>query len=248
MQMYWSSLFTKRMVFNAAQALVKQADRPSPDKPSKKFSRLQPVYTLAIVNRGFPYKDEDRWLYTYKVADIENPRHVLEGLNFIVVDMEVKDMVRKIGLQRDWTMEKKRMAVLWMRFLQETGKDGAVDHELMEDDTIRMAVEICEEGAFTREEMEAYEAYWDHITLEVEIAEESEENKKQLQYKDKIIEAKDKALEDKAKVIEDNEKALEDKAKVIEAKAKVIEDKDKALEARDRLIEELKKQLSARSL
>ncbi|MDR1156675.1 MAG: Rpn family recombination-promoting nuclease/putative transposase, partial [Bacteroidales bacterium] len=32
MQMYWSSLFTKRMVFNAAQALVKQADRPSPDK------------------------------------------------------------------------------------------------------------------------------------------------------------------------------------------------------------------------
>ncbi|MDR1154085.1 MAG: hypothetical protein LBL04_05190, partial [Bacteroidales bacterium] len=77
-----------------------------------------------------------------------------------------------------------------------------------------------EEGAFTREEMEAYEAYWDHITLEVEIAEESEENKKQLKYKDKIIEAKDKALED-------NKKALEDK---------------------DRLIEELKKQLSARSL
>jgi hypothetical protein len=152
---------------------------------------------------------------------------VLEGLNFIVVDMEVKDMVRKIGLQRDWTMEKKRMAVLWMRFLQETGKDGALDRELMEDDTIRMAVEICEEGAFTREEMEAYEAYWDHITLEVEIAEESEENKKQLQYKDKIIEAKDKALEDKDKALEDKDKALEDK---------------------DRLIEELKKQLSARSL
>jgi hypothetical protein len=71
---------------------------------------------------------------------------VLEGLNFIVVDMEAKDMVRKIGLQRNWTMEKKRMAVLWMRFLKETGKNGAVDRELMEDDTIRMAVEICEEG------------------------------------------------------------------------------------------------------
>ncbi|MDR1154287.1 MAG: hypothetical protein LBL04_06210, partial [Bacteroidales bacterium] len=91
---------------------------------------------------------------------------------------------------------------------------------LMEDDTIRMAVEICEEGAFTREEMEAYEAYWDHITLEVEIAEESEENKKQLKYKDKII-------EDNKKALEANKKALEDK---------------------DRFIEELKKQLSARSL
>jgi hypothetical protein len=162
--------------------------------------------------------------------------------------MEVKDMVRKIGLQRDWTMEKKRMAVLWMRFLQETGKDGAVDRELMEDDTIRMAVEICEEGAFTREEMEAYEAYWDHITLEVEIAEESEENKKQLQYKDKIIEAKDKALEAKDKALEAKAKVIEDNEKALEAKAKVIEDNEKALEARDRLIEELKKQLSARSL
>ncbi|MDR1154286.1 MAG: hypothetical protein LBL04_06205, partial [Bacteroidales bacterium] len=122
-----------------------------------------------------------------------------------------------------------------------TGKDGAVDRELMEDDTIRMAVEICEEGAFTREEMEAYEAYWDHITLEVEIAEESEENKKQLQYKNKIIEAKDKALEDKDKALEDKDKALEDNKKA-------LEDKDKALEDKDRLIEELKKQLSARSL
>jgi hypothetical protein len=56
------------MVFNAAQALVKQADRAVPDKPTKTFSTLQPVYALAIVNQNFPYKDEDRWMYTYKIA------------------------------------------------------------------------------------------------------------------------------------------------------------------------------------
>jgi predicted transposase/invertase (TIGR01784 family) len=230
MQMYWSSLFTKRMVFNAAQALVKQADRPGPGKPSKKFSLLQPVYTLAIVNHGFPYKDKDRWLYIYKVADVENPRHVLEGLNFIVVDMEAEDMVRKVGSQRGWTMEKKRMAVLWMRFLKETGENETVDRELMEDDTIRMAMEICEEGAFTREEMEAYEAYCDHISLEEDmmaLVEDAEKYKNQLEAK---------------------EKALEDKDKALEAKDKALEDRDKALEDRDRLIEELKKQLPAGAL
>jgi hypothetical protein len=73
------------------------------------------------VNQYFPHKDEDRWLYTYKVADIENPRHVLEGLNFVVIDLDTEDIVRKIRSQQGWTMEKKRMAVLWLRFLKEMG-------------------------------------------------------------------------------------------------------------------------------
>jgi predicted transposase/invertase (TIGR01784 family) len=244
MQMYWSFLFMKRIVFNAAQALVKQADKDAPDGRPKTFSELQPVYTLAIVNQFFPNKDENRWIYTYKVADIENPLHVLEGLNFVVVDLETEDMVRKIRSQQGWTMEKKRMAVLWLRFLKETGYREEIDRELVEDDTIRMAVEMCREGAFTRDELDVYDAYLDHIRIELGYADAAEDYKKlrqALEETDKALKETDKALKDKNKALEDKDKALEDKDKIIEDNSKVIEDKD-------RLIEELKKQLTARSL
>jgi predicted transposase/invertase (TIGR01784 family) len=229
MQMFWSSMFTQRMVFNAAHALVKQMDRKKPDDPPKLFSSLQPVYTLAIVNSKFPYKDEDKWFYYYKVADIDNPKRVLEGLNFIVVDLETKDLVAKIRTQQGWTMEKKRMAVLWMRFLKEVGYAESIDRELTEDKTISMAVEMCEEGAFTRKELEEYDSYWDHIRIELGYIEMAEESKK--------------TMEESKKAMDENKnlhKALEDNKKLIEDKDKLIEDKDK-------LIEEMKKQLEARA-
>ncbi|MDR1154234.1 MAG: Rpn family recombination-promoting nuclease/putative transposase [Bacteroidales bacterium] len=204
MQMYWSTAFTKRMVFNAAQALVKQADKAAPGERSKTFSSLQPVYTLAIVNSKFPYKDEERWMYIYQVADIENPSRVLEGLNFVVVDLETDDLVRKIRSRQGWTVEKKRMAVLWLRFLKETSYYGVLDRELAEDDTIRMAAEICEEGAFTREELEVYDAYWDHIRIDLTLEEYEERDKERL----KALEDKDKALEDKDRLIEELKKQL----------------------------------------
>jgi valyl-tRNA synthetase len=237
MQLSWSALFMKRIVFNAAQALIKQADRAVPDGLPKVFSDLQPVYTLAIVNRYFPHKDEDRWMYTYKVADIENPCHVLEGLSFVVVDLETDDLVRKIRAQQGWTMEKKRMAVLWMRFLKETGYSEEIDRELVEDDTIRMAVEICREGAYTRAELDAYDTNLDQIRTELEVAKIELEVAKYAEDCKKL-----------KKALEDNKKALEDKQKALEGKDKVIEDNRKALEDKDRVIEELKKQLTERSL
>jgi hypothetical protein len=120
-------------------------------------------------------------------------------------------------------MEKKRMAVLWLRFLKETGYSEQLDRELVEDDTIRMAVEICEIGAFTREELDAYDDFLNHIRLELGYAKDAESHEKL-------------------------KKALEDKQKALEDKDRVIEDKDRVIEDKDRVIEELKKQLTERSL
>jgi hypothetical protein len=101
-------------------------------------------------------------------------------------------------------MEKKRMAVLWLRFLKETGFDGNLDRELIEDDTIRMAAEIYEIGAFTRAELKVYDAYWDPIRIERNLEEYEERDKKQL----KIIEDKNKVIKDKDKVIVELKKQL----------------------------------------
>lgn len=67
-----------------------------------------------------------------------------------------------------------------------------------------MAVEICEEDAFTREKREVYDAYWDPVRIERNLAEYEERDEKQL----KITEDKDKALEEKDKLIEELKKQL----------------------------------------
>jgi predicted transposase/invertase (TIGR01784 family) len=253
MQLSWSSMFMKRIVFNAAQALVKQGDKDDPDGEPKMFSDLQPVYTLAIVNRYFPNKDENRWMYTYKVADIENPRYVFEGLNFVVIDLETKDLVRKIRAQQGWTMEKKRMAVLWLRFLKETGYSERIDSELVEDDTIRMAVEICKEGGYTQAELNAYDDYLNQIRTELEVAKyaevykkqqkEIEEQQKEIEEQQKAFEEQQKEIEDKKKALEEQQKEIEDKQKELEEQKKALEDKDKALEDKDKALEKQGKAL-----
>jgi predicted transposase/invertase (TIGR01784 family) len=253
MQMYWSSMFTKRIVFNAAHALVKQMDRKKPDDPARKFSTLQPVYTLAIVNTGFPYKDAHKWFYYYKVADIDNPKRVLEGLNFVIVDLETKDLVRKIRTQQGWTMEKKRMAVLWLRFLTEVGFAETIDIELTEDKTINMAVDMCKEGAFTQEEMIPYYAYWDQVRLEVEYEEMTGQIERKLEEARKTTEEARKTTEEARKATEEARKATEEAKKATEEARKAmdenlnlhkeIEDKDKLIEDKDKLIEEMTSRL-----
>jgi hypothetical protein len=64
-----------------------------------------------------------------------------------------------------------------------------------------MAAEICEEGAFTREELEVYDAYWDHIRIDLTLEEYEERDKERL-----------KALEDKDRLIEELKRQLSAKS------------------------------------
>ncbi|MDR1154507.1 MAG: Rpn family recombination-promoting nuclease/putative transposase [Bacteroidales bacterium] len=216
MLFYWSSLFTKQMIFDKAQVLIEQAGRTVPDEPSRTFSSLQPVYTLAIVNQYFQYKDEDRWMYAYQVACMENPSRALEGLNLIVVDLETEDLVRKIHAQQGWAAEKKRMAALWLRFLKETTYYGALDRELSEDDTIRMAAKICEEGDFTRNEMEIYDCCWDHVRVELDLAKRDEKQRKAPEADDNPVRAKIRIIEDRDKPLEDRIEAFKERERLLD--------------------------------
>jgi hypothetical protein len=70
---------------------------------------------------------------------------------------------------------------------------------------------ICETGAFTREELDAYDAYWDHVRIELSFAEAVEgyeKLRKVLEGKDKVIEDKDKALEEQRRIIEELKKQV----------------------------------------
>ena len=152
MQMYWDGSFTNRLVFNAGKAYVRQLER------GNEYHLLQPVYTLAILNEDFDRKT-DQFYHHFQIINRENTDEVIPGLEFVLVELTEK-------FKPD-TMNDRKLAVLWLRFLKEVGEDmKTLPPEMQEDENIRQAAEICEIGAFTPEDLAAYEKYWDIISTE----------------------------------------------------------------------------------
>jgi predicted transposase/invertase (TIGR01784 family) len=158
MQMLWTDDFKNRIVFNAGKAYVRQLNK------REGYHLLQPVYTLSILNENFDHKTE-QFYHHYRIINRENTEEVIEGLEFVLVELS------KFQSEK-WS--ERRLASLWLQFLKEVGENmTALPEELVEDEQIRRALELCEEGAFTPEELAAYEAYWDMIRNEKTIREGS---------------------------------------------------------------------------
>ncbi|MDR1103143.1 MAG: Rpn family recombination-promoting nuclease/putative transposase [Tannerella sp.] len=151
MQMLWENSFTNRMVFNASKAYVRQLDK------NEKYYLLQPVYALAILNETFD-KKTDEFYHHYRIVNDKKTDERIEGLEFVMVELP------KFKAET-WT--DRRMAVLWLRFLQEVGEEmRVVPAELKKNREISRALDMCEEGAFTEAELYAYDRYWDSVRIQ----------------------------------------------------------------------------------
>jgi len=152
MQANWEEGFMSRILFNAGKAYVRQLGK------GQEYDLLQPVYTLAILSDNFDHKSE-RFYHHYKIVNVENTDEVIEGLEFILVELTEKFRPEK--------MIDRKLAVLWLRFLKEVNENlKELPPEMMENEDIRMAAELCEEGAFTLNELATYEKYWDMVRTE----------------------------------------------------------------------------------
>ena len=151
MQMLWTDDFTKRILFNASKAYVRQLDK------SESYLLLQPVYTLAILNENFDKKTSE-FYHHYSIVNRENTDEIIEGLQFVLVEL------RKFKPEK---MNDRKMAVLWLKFLRDVGENMTnLPDDLANNAQIRKAAELCEQAAFTSEELDTYEAYWDIIRTE----------------------------------------------------------------------------------
>ncbi|MDR1593545.1 MAG: Rpn family recombination-promoting nuclease/putative transposase [Prevotellaceae bacterium] len=152
MQMYWSKYFSNRMVFNASKAYVRQLNK------NEEYDLLQPVYALGIVDEAFDKKTPE-YYHHYKIVNCKNGDDVIEGLEFVMIELPKFTPT---------SITEKKMAVLWLRFLNEIEDDKHIEPapELMKNKHIRQAIELCEEGAFTEEELAEYEQYWDDVRIE----------------------------------------------------------------------------------
>jgi predicted transposase/invertase (TIGR01784 family) len=151
MQVFWTEAFYNRIVFNAGKAYVRQLDS------GKEYHLLQPVYTLSILNQNFDHKTEE-FYHHYQIANRENTDEIIPGLEFVLVELP------KFHPE---TMSERKLAVLWLRFLKEVNENmRMLPIEMQENEYIRKAAEICEIGAFTPEELDTYDRYWDSINVE----------------------------------------------------------------------------------
>jgi predicted transposase/invertase (TIGR01784 family) len=152
MQVFWQQAFYNRIVFNAGKAYVKQLNK------AEQYHLLEPVYTLAILNENFDLKT-DNYYHHFQIVNKENTEEIIPGLEFVLIEL-----TRKFRLK---TVNDKKLAVLWLRFLDEVNEGmKSLPPEMRANEYISKAAELCEESAFTPEELAAYERYWDSVRVE----------------------------------------------------------------------------------
>ena len=151
MQMEWSNAFKQRVLFNASKLYVSQAMK------REKYSDLQPVYSLNLVNDIFEH-DTPEFIHNYRIVHDKDSNKVIEGLHFTFIELH-KFTHHSIA--------DKRMMVLWLRFLTEINANTQeIPSDLLRDPEIGKAVEELKISGFTDAELRAYDKFWDSVRVE----------------------------------------------------------------------------------
>ena len=158
MQMEWSNAFKQRVLFNASKLYVSQAMK------REKYSDLQPVYSLNLVNDIFE-RDTSEFIHNYRIVHDKDSNKVIEGLHFTFIELP-KFTPHSIS--------DKRMMVLWLRFLTEINDETkGIPTDLLDDQEIGKAVEELNIFGFTEAELWAYDKFWDSVRVERTLLDDS---------------------------------------------------------------------------
>lgn len=152
MQIIWTPAFRQRVLFNASKAFVRQLRR------NRRYELLQPVYSLNLVNEPFMNDYPDEFIHNYNIVHELHSDKIIEGLHLTFVELP------KFKPQ---TISERKMAVLWLQFLTEINEDTTVvPEELLANPDTSKALKEVEESAYSEQEMDAYEDFWDKLGAE----------------------------------------------------------------------------------
>ena len=151
MQLFWTPSFKSRVLFNASKAYVRQLDAGRP------YTGLRPVYALSFVNDIFEEEAQEHYHHYSIIHNQLNDKRI-EGLEFVFVELP-KFKAKNVS--------EKKLQVLWLRYLTEIeDKTETPPADLLADPEVREAIEILRESAFTVQELETYDKYWDQVRTE----------------------------------------------------------------------------------
>jgi predicted transposase/invertase (TIGR01784 family) len=164
MQMLWTDSFTSRVLFNASKAYIRQLDK------GIEYKGLKPVYALSLVNEIFD-SNPDLFYHHYRLVHAHDDTKVIDGLQLVFVE------IPKFKLKK---FAEKKILVLWLRYLSEieNGQD-MLDEQLLKElnsvPEIAQALELSKESAYSKEQLAAYDKYWDNIRTERTFIADAEE-------------------------------------------------------------------------
>ena len=151
MQMLWTPEFKTRVLFNTAKAYVRQAPK------GFEYSKLQPVYSLNLVNDTFE-DGMDSYYHYYRMVHEKDSNRVINGLQLVFVELPKF---------KPTTMVEKKMQVLWLRYLTEINDETeTIAPELTNNAEVAQAIEQLQLSAFSDAELAAYEKFWDNVWVE----------------------------------------------------------------------------------
>lgn len=155
MQMNWTDTFKQRLLFGTSQAFVKQLEK------GQEYKFLQPVYGLGMVAEIYEKTSPD-WYHHYQLVKKGNlESDVIDHLQLIFIELP------KFPVH---SPDEKKIRLLWLRFLREIDENTKiVSQELLDIPEIAQAIELAEESAYTKGELEVYEGYWDSVRREKSI-------------------------------------------------------------------------------
>jgi len=150
MQMAWNPYFYQRFLYGTSRAYVQQL------KAGEFYEELCPVYGVALINEIFEKESPD-WFHHYRFTNTKDIDKALEGIELVFVELP------KFTPQ---TFEHRRMGVLWLRFLREASGLTDIPEEFRESPEILKALELAQESAYTKEELNVYDVYLDAIRVD----------------------------------------------------------------------------------
>ena len=151
MQLQWSDSFSKRLQFGTSKAYVQQLSK------GEDYKSLHPVYGLGLINAVFDHESEE-WFHHYKTVNVHHTSQVLEGLELIFIELPKF---------KPSTRVERQMGVLWLRFLRELDENTSeIPLNFDETPELHKAMELAQESAYTRGEIDAYQQYWDAVRVE----------------------------------------------------------------------------------
>ena len=152
-------------------------------KKGGKYSELQPVYSLNLINDIFAHDTPD-FINNYRIVHDKDSNKVIEGLHFTFIELP-KFTPHSIA--------DKRMMVLWLRFLTEINSNTKeVPADLLNDPEIGKAVEELEISGFTDAELRAYDKFWDSVSVERTLIDDSYQKGKEKGKEEGIAEGMEK--------------------------------------------------------
>lgn len=152
MQLNWNNEFRHRVILNAAKAVVKQL------KPGEEYKLIQPVYSLNLINDTGFESAPDEFYHDYAIVDVAHNDRIIEGLRFVFIELPKF---------KPKTIQEKKMAVLWLRFLTEiNARTVEAPAELLENPATAKALKILEKSAYSEGQLIAYDRFWDAVYRE----------------------------------------------------------------------------------